>query len=215
MRIIATLLVIATLAYTMPATAQQERRGFSIEQVELINLAQDYLAKVRTLKANFIQVNPRPSMISSGEILLSKPGKLKMSYSKPYKIDYYITGDRLLQYDHDLDEVARGSAPDNPLKILLYDKISLTNNELMNVTHVVDMGQTFNIFMVNRTDNIRDVTGLILKFRKKPLQLTGVERVDHESNKVETNFTAVTINENIDDSAFVFKRPRKAYPTTK
>lgn len=202
----------ALLLLSVPAMAVQQV-SFNKKQVELLNLAQDYLARIKTVKANFIQVNPESTMVSSGEIYIAKPGRLRMTYNEPFKIDYYINDDNILQYDTDLDEVTRGEAPDNPLKVLLYDDITLTNNDIMDVSNVVEDGQVFYIFMLNRTDEVREISGLILKFKKSPTELMGIQRVDYEGNKTETSLTGVVTNINIDDSTFTFKKAKKAYPS--
>ncbi len=209
------LLVLIILVFTSTKAFSQEQIRFDSKQVTLLNLAQDYLARVKTVKANFIQVNPESSIVSSGEIYISKPGKLRMSYSSPFGIDYYINDDKILQYDHDLDEVTRGEAPENPLKVLLYDNLTLANNDLMSVTNVVEDGQVFFVFMLNKVEEVREISGMILKFRKSPVELIGIQRVDYEGNKTETNLTSVTVNQPLDDSKFLFKKPRTAYPSSK
>ena len=202
------------LMFVAPANAQ-ERPVFSKQQAALLNVAQDYLARVKTVRANFVQINPGTSVVSSGEIFIAKPGKLKMAYASPFAIDYYVNGDNLMQYDHDLDEVTRAQAPENPLKILLYDDISLTRNDLMDVTNVVDDRDNFSVFLLNKTEDVREITGLILRFRKTPTELLGIERVDNEGNKTETSLTSIKVNGRIEDSVFAFKRPKAAFPNSR
>jgi outer membrane lipoprotein-sorting protein len=211
--------LIIGLLFVSPAHSQEahkrEGKKISQRQFEVINIVQDYLSKVRSFRANFIQVNPESSLISSGEIIFSKPGKLKMSYSEPFKIDYYINDNNVLQYDHDLDEVTRGEAPENPLKILLYDGVTLVKNDFLSLANVTEDANTINIFMVNKTSDLKEISGLILKFNKLPFQLSGIERVDNEGQRTETNFTAVQINTEIEDSEFVFRRPRQEFPNSR
>ena len=187
--------------------------NFTKEQIFLLQTAEDYIASLRTFQANFLQVNPGSTAISSGEIIISKPGQLKMSYAAPFEIDYYINGDNVTQYDRDLDEVSRGIAPDNPLKVLLYDGVLLAKNDIMNVSNIVDYGDRFDVFMLNKTNSLREITGLILKFEKTPIGLIGIERVDLEGNKTETNFTSINVNKEIDDSELRFKREKPSYPS--
>ncbi len=201
--------------FLLPTYSYAASARLNADQVSLLNDAQDYLARVKTVHANFIQINPGSDVVSSGELFIEKPGRLKMSYSTPYRIDYYINDDDLTQYDSDLDEVTRGAAPDNPLKVLLYDDISLTRNDIMDVTNVVDEGATFSVYLLNKAQKLRDVNGLILKFQKSPIEISSVERVDYEGNKTETNLTAVKINEKLDDSLFMFKRPKAAFPNSR
>jgi len=201
------------LFLSVPAMAQAGK--FTREQISLLNGAQDYLARIKTIRANFIQINPESTIVSSGELLIAKPGRLKMAYATPFKIDYYIINDDLLQYDHDLDEITRGAAPENPMKILLYNDVTLSQNPLMDITNITDDGKTFSIFMLNRTTELREVTGLILKFYKNPIEILAIERIDNEGNKTSTNLTSVKINQEISPEDIAFRKPKAAYPSQK
>jgi outer membrane lipoprotein-sorting protein len=204
-------IILAGLFLSYPALAETQVR-LNAEQVALLTDAQDYLAKVKTLKASFVQINPSSNIVSSGKFALSKPGRLKMSYSEPYRIDYYVNDDDLIQYDHDLDEVTRGSAPENPLKLLLYSDVSLSRNDIMNVTNVTDDGLTFSVYMLNKADKIREISGFILKFNKTPIEMLSIGRIDYAGNNTSTNLSATSVNGDIDDDEFVFKKPKRAYP---
>ena len=209
------LLLALVIVSVASASSAQTTIKLNKQQLDLLNTAQDYLAKVQTIKANFVQINPSSSVVSSGNIMISKPGKLKMSYSEPYRIDYYINNDSLVQYDHDLDEVTRADAPENPLKVLLYDGITLANNELMNVTNVTDEGKSFTVYLLNKAETVREISGLILKFKKMPVELFSIGRVDYEGNNTQTNFSAIETNKEISDSEFSFKKQRKAFPNSR
>jgi outer membrane lipoprotein-sorting protein len=207
---------IAAIALFFSVSAAAEiQANLNSQQTALLNEAQDYLAKIKTFKANFVQINPGTSMVSSGKLLISKPGQLKMAYKEPYRIDYYINDDNLIQYDYDLVEVTRGEAPQNPLKVLLYNDITLSQNDVMNVTNVTDGGKVFDVFLLNKTDDLREISGLILKFRKFPIDLISIGRVDNEGNNTQTNFSAITINEDIEESEIEFRKQRKAFPNSR
>jgi len=205
-------IIFVILALLLTSAPSYAATKLTKDQQQLIDNAKDYLAKVKTISARFIQTNPGNAEISSGEIFISKPGHLKMSYTEPFQIDYYVNDSDLTQYDHELDEVSRGSAPNNPLKILLYDGVNITNNELMEVTNVTDDGNNFSIYLLTKNKDIREISGLVLKFRKLPIELAGIERVDSEGNKTETNFSSVEINKEINSSVFNFVKPKAAFP---
>ncbi len=207
--------VAALILFFAHLASAEQAISLNSHQHELLDQAQDYLAKVRTIKANFVQINPGSTMVSSGKIMISKPGQLKMSYAEPYRIDYYVNDDDLTQYDHDLDEVTRGEAPDNPLKVLLYNDLTLENNDIMTVTNVTDEGKSFTVYLLNRAEEVREISGLILKFKKMPLELFSVGRVDYEGNNTQTNFSSVTINEKIEPSELTFRKARKNFPNSR
>lgn len=194
----------------------RELQKMTANDIKLLNLAQDYLDKIKTIEASFIQFNPgSEGEIANGQFYLSKPGHLKMSYSTPYRIDYYINDSDLIQYDWDLDEVSRGSAPENPLKVLLYQGLRLADNNLLQIADIVDSGNSFDLYMVTKSEEVTDITGMILKFNKLPLELTGIQRVNNDGKKTDINFSSLKINELIDESVFAFKRPKAKYPNSK
>ncbi|HCR85099.1 MAG TPA: hypothetical protein DIV86_00315 [Alphaproteobacteria bacterium] len=214
MRSAINLLVFIAILFSANIAEARKLEKMSSEEIKLLNLAQDYLDKIKTIEASFIQFNPG-SDIANGVFLLSKPGKLKMSYSTPFRIDYYINDNNLIQYDWDLDEVSRGSAPENPLKILLYQGLRLANNDLLEVADIIDESSNFNIYLVTRSEEITEISGMILKFNKMPLELSGVQRVSNDGKKTDITFSSVKINQPVDNSLLIFNRPKAKYPNSK
>jgi hypothetical protein len=84
----------------------------------------------------------------------------------------------------------------------------------MKITNVTDNGATFTIYLSNSAPIIREVSGLILKFKKNPVALLSIGRVDYEGNNTQTDLSAVDINDKIDSSVFIFKKPKKAFPNS-
>ena len=133
MRFISTLFTILLLTVASNSNAQEDGLVLSKEKTKLLMDAQAYLSSIKTLKANFIQTNPDGLPISEGQFFIDKPGKLVLKYTRPFNIYYYIIDDSFIQYDADLDQVTRASAPDNPLRVLLYDDITFYDNNIMDI----------------------------------------------------------------------------------
>ncbi len=181
-----------------------------------INTAQIYLNKLKTLSANFIQLNPDNSSIVNGDLYLERPGKLLLRYNKPFKMDYFIIHDNFVQYDYDLDQVTRADASGNPLGILLYKGVNLKNNKLLELTNVSSERDFFELYFVNKTDDLSaEIMGLILKFSKLPMQLVSIKRVDEAGKSTELIFSNVKQDEKFDKSIFNFRRPSQKYPKVK
>ena len=193
-------------------TGEQFEKNLSEEQMQAVLTAQDYLTSIKSLKATFVQYNPGDSSLANGTFYLSKPGKLRLEYEKPYKLDYYINGENLIQYDHELDQVARADIGNTPISILTYDGVRLLDNPLMDVVGAGVNKNFFSIFLSTKRNDMEEITGLILNFQRFPVQLAGVERVDAQGNKTDINFSAVKENIEIDDDVFEFTRPRDAFP---
>jgi outer membrane lipoprotein-sorting protein len=186
------------------------------QDVENIMDVQSYLAEIKTLQANFVQVNPNGGPIVNGELFIKKPGKMLIKYKKPFEIDYYIIGDSIIQYDKDIDQVGRAHAEGNPLKILLYDDVMFLNNNLLNVTHVEDVGGKLSIFMATDNEEIEEqISGLVLQFQRNPLSLIAIQRYDQQGNKIDMSFPSLDINTELNDEMFNFVRPKPKYPTVR
>jgi outer membrane lipoprotein carrier protein len=93
-----------------------------------------FLSGLSTLRAEFKQTVLDPQSAgeeSSGELLISRPGKFRLQYDKPYEQLYVADGKRVWLYDKDLAQVtvknqkaALGSTP----ALLLSSTEPLTNS---------------------------------------------------------------------------------------
>lgn len=185
------------------------------ESSKLVYQAQDYLSKIKTVRARFAQISPDNLPLSNGHLYISRPGKLMIKYTDPFNLFYYIVDDNFTQYDMDLDQVTRASAPDNPLRVLLYDNIRFYDNKIMSVGGVKDHGEAFSIYLASHNEDYTQITGLVLKFAKNPTKLIAIKRVDSEGNMTSMNLLDVEINTELEDDVFHFVRPKSKYPTSK
>lgn len=192
-----------------------EAKKFSNDQLDLLSSAQIYMNNLQDVTARFIQFNPENSAIINGELYILRPGKLMMRYVAPYRIDYFIIDDNFVQYDYDLDQVTRADANKSPLNILLYKGINLSDNDLLELTNIVDKGSFFEIYFTNKTKDLaEEISGLTLKFSKLPIELTGITRVDSQGNATDLTFSKVRSNVGLEEDLFKFERPKAKYPGT-
>ncbi|MDX1949444.1 MAG: outer membrane lipoprotein carrier protein LolA [Rickettsiales bacterium] len=181
-----------------------------------INSAQIYLNKLKTLSAKFIQLNPDSTSIVNGEFFLERPGKLLIRYNSPFKMDYFIINENFIQYDYDLDQVTRADTGKSPLNILLYKGVNLQNNKLMDLTNISSEKNFFELYFVNKTEDLsEEVSGLILKFTKLPVELISIKRVDESGKTTELVLSNIQQDRKFDNTIFNFRRPSKKYPTAK
>ncbi len=201
------------LILLLPSLANAETKNFSADQIDLLHSAQIYMDNLQDVTARFIQFNPENSAIINGELYILRPGKLMMRYLAPYRIDYFIIDDNFVQYDYDLDQLTRADANKSPLNLLLYKGINLADNDLLDLTNIVDKGSYFEVYFTNKTEDLaEEISGLTLKFSKLPTELTGITRVDSQGNSTDLTFSKVRSNVGLESNIFEFERPKPKYP---
>jgi outer membrane lipoprotein-sorting protein len=208
-----------TIIFLASVSQAQESVGGKVyltdKNSKLVYEAQEYLSKIKTAKTRFIQINPNSIPISEGQFYISKPGKLVIKYTHPYNLAYFIEDEEFIQYDIDLDQVTRASAPDNPLRVLLYDDIKFFDNEIMDIGGIKDEGDIYSIYLASKADNYAEMSGLILTFQKAPTKLVGIRRVDADGNYTTMDLTNLEINVDLPEGIFAFSQPKPKFPTSK
>lgn len=181
---------------------------------KMVYNAQQYLSEIKTAKTKFVQLNPENLPISEGELYISKPGRLMIKYTDPFNIFYYIVDDSFIQYDLDLDQVTRASAPENPLRVLLYNNIKFYDNEIMDIGGVKDNeNNSFSVYLASKEEDYTQITGLILEFSKDPIKLISIKRVDEEGKLITMRLTNLKTNIELEEEVFQFVRPKPKYPS--
>lgn len=209
------LLTILSIVFISTLTLADDKIYLTKENSQLLYAAQEYLSNIKTAKSRFVQINPDNLPISEGQLYISKPGKLMIKYTDPFNLFYYIVDENFTQYDLDLDQVTRASAPDNPLRVLLYSDIKFYDNKIMDVGGVQNHGDSFSVILASKVEDYTAISGLILKFSKNPIKLVGIKRVDEQGNYTSMNLTNFKTNIELDDKVFTFVRPREKYPSSR
>lgn len=182
------------------------------DKQEALKEIQKYLFSIKSAQGKFLQITPRSSIISYGELYLQKPGKLKLQYDEPFRIDYYINDDALTQYDYELEQASYGSVPNSPIRVLLYDGINLLDNELLKIISVELTAQSATVSMVAKSEELSFMTGLVLVFERNPMKLTQITRIDEQGNITKMRLNEFQENIKIDEEIFNFSRPKPKYP---
>ena len=96
----------------------------------LANISQ-YLQNLKILKADFSQTNPDETM-SSGTILIKRPGRMRFEYYKPDKTLVLVSAGALAIFDPKGDEAPMTyPIKNNPISLILKDDVDLVNSEIV------------------------------------------------------------------------------------
>ena len=96
----------------------------------LANISQ-YLQNLKILKADFSQTNPDDT-ISSGTILIKRPGRMRFEYNKPDKTLVLVSAGALAIFDAKGDEEPiTYPIKNNPISFILKGEVDLLNSEIV------------------------------------------------------------------------------------
>ena len=96
----------------------------------LANISQ-YLQNLKILKADFSQTNP-DGTISSGTILIKRPGRMRFEYNKPDKTLVLVSAGALAIFDPKGDEKPiTYPIKNNPISLILKGEVDLLNSEIV------------------------------------------------------------------------------------
>ena len=124
--------IFAAVLFATPLTAQDLAPMPEAEEIVLDALPMDvafskvenYFNVVTSLKARFRQLNPNGT-IARGNMLLSRPGKIRFDYEDDYPFLIVSDGRTLNLVDFEIGKVSKWPVSDTPLKMLLGSGVDL------------------------------------------------------------------------------------------
>ncbi len=182
--------------------------GVNAEQAPIQQL-KSFLASTRGLTANFKQVtlteNGQPNQTSEGEFFLSRPGKFRWSYKKPFIQEIVSSTGKVWFYDADLEQVtvkklddSLGSTP----ALLLSGEIELEKNFILQA-----QGKDKDLLWIKLSPKNEDSGFKYILIGLNNGILGGMELSDNFGQMTQIYFTDVKINPQLENSVFEFKAP--------
>lgn len=165
---------------------------------------QDYLNTIRTVEARFQQTSSNGGQ-ASGQLYMSRPGKLRVEYTPPPAILVVADGTFLIYYDKALDQVSYVPLSASPAGILLDKRINL-DDPALTITDVQDAGDLVQVSLV-RTDSAGEGT-LTLFFTRSPWQLAQWEVTDAQGITTRVSLADPVFGGKLDSKLFEFENPR-------
>jgi outer membrane lipoprotein carrier protein len=171
-----------------------------------------FINDTRTVTAHFtqVQINDRGEKIatSSGQMILSRPGRFRWNYEQPYQQLMVCDGQKIWLYDPDLSQVTVRPAADTlsgTPAALLAQRTTLTDE-----------------FTIEDLGARSDTQGVRLKPRNVDGDFEAIEMwlhkgapermvfMDRLGNRTEVGFTDVKVNVSVDDAQLKFTPPKNA-----
>ena len=172
-----------------------ENKIFAADE-KLLNQIENYLNQFDNISSQFIQSSSIGSQ-ETGEILISKPGKLRIEYKKDNKLLIVADGKWLHYFDTDLNEIQSIIIQKSPAWILLKKNINLKND--FNIKKLEKKNGKITLTLVDK--NFENIEKIELIFSANPIELKKWIIIDNQ--EVETTVGLLNI-----------KRKKKFNPKT-
>ena len=162
---------------------------------------------MKTIKAKFAQFNSKvKDDLQTGDLYLSKPGKMRLVYEKGSPLEFYATDGYFIYHDKDLEEVSFFDLAQTPVALILKDKLSFTDPDFV-VSDVQDVLDEY--FVSAHKKDAEELGTLTLVIDKDTLELKQWDVVDMQGVKSTVSLYDITANKPIKDSMFNFVNPYK------
>jgi len=195
------LIALLILSGALPATAQlvqltPENRA----ELERVNA---YLNSIRTLKGNFVQIDP-DGQVDQGTFALSKPGRMRFEYKPPASTLIVSDGETVAIQNPKLKTIDKYPLSQTPLDLILGDKIDLLHNH-----SIVGIDRQKDQFVVKARSRGGKTQGNIsLVFAEPGLELRQWTVVDNQGLSTTVALQNVQIGADVSNVSFAL--PQKA-----
>ena len=115
---------------TVLAAAKVEAARLNPADAADVARVEDYLNAIRTMRSRFFQVAPSGAQ-AEGEILLARPGRLRIAYDPPTPILIVANGPTVGYYDREIKQAQYLGTDMTPAGILVREKIKFTGGDLL------------------------------------------------------------------------------------
>jgi len=168
--------------------------GVAFSKDQILSRIQEYLVDMKTLQANFSQINDTGE-IMTGKLYLKKPGKIRFSYDNPRNLQIVSKQQALLIFD----PKSSGSGPltyplsSTPLGFLIKNEVGALINESSEGFEIDDK-----MFIKIQNPRYR----VSIAFKKKPMSLVGWEFENQIGEIITVSLDNIKTNDFISNEIF-------------
>jgi outer membrane lipoprotein-sorting protein len=194
--------VVLTVTAGAPVRAQQVAALTPADR-EVVAKVEQSLNAIRTLQSHFVQVSSNGG-VAEGELYLSRPGKLRINYVPPTKMQLVVQGGQLIQVDLKLGTLTFIPLSRTPASVLVKDDIKLDRD--VTVTGIVHGGGLVRLGMVQ--PGKEDEGSLTMSFNESDMALRQWSVVDAQGIETRVTLTDPQVNGALDPKVFDFDRSK-------
>lgn len=182
------------------------------DDAEALQRLESVMSELDTLQANFSQTvldaNLEPVRESRGSLLVSRPGKFRWDYTKPFEQTIVADGVNLWTYDPDLEQ-----ATVKPLETTLASSPAslLTGSKpIGDEFEVKEIGAAGELYWIELVPRVQDTDFEQVRVALHEGELDTMELVDNLGQTTRIRFTGVKRNVELPAGSFDFSPPEGA-----
>jgi len=193
--------ILAFLIFALISRAQAAEQVAALTPAdrETVTKVEQALNGIRTLKSHFVQMSSNGG-VAEGELYLSRPGKLRINYAPPTKMQLVVQRGYLIQVDLKLGVLTYIPMSRTPASVLVRDNIKLEGD--ITVTGIGHAGGLLRVGMVQ--NDKADEGSLTMLFDERSLELKQWSVVDAQGIETRVTLTNPEVNGALDAHVFDF-----------
>jgi outer membrane lipoprotein-sorting protein len=195
------LLALLLCVLTAPPAAAVVRDPVSA-RAEDVARVEEYLNGLRSLRADFVQINPDGGT-ASGKLYYDRPDKMRLDYDPPSRILIIANGWKLVYQDRRLDQVSQLFTSSTPLGFLLEDEIRLSGD--VTLTDLKRRGGELSVTLVQTDEPAQG--SITLVFAEQPFELRRWTVVDPQGYATHVVLERIETDVPLDRELFVYRNP--------
>ena len=166
---------------------------------EEVKRIEAYLESMTTLRANFLQANA-DGTLDSGIMWLWRPGLVRIEYAAPTEVLMVATGNWLVYFDAELDQVSHIPADSGPFRFLLDEEVRFGEG-----VEVRELARGSGLLKLTLADAEDPGAGSVtLVFDETPMALRQWEVRDAQGFLTIVTLTDAVVGESFDRDWFYF-----------
>ncbi len=191
--------------FSFHVAADVSKKADTPENRKILSSVEQAYNQVKTLKADFAQFNSEMKEdVQTGELFLSRPGKLRLVYSVGSPLEFYVNNGYLIYHDKDLKEVSYFDVEQTPVGLILKQELKFSDPEIL-VTDVYEMLDEY--FVTVEKKGASELGSLTLIIDKETLRLKQWDVVDMKNIRSTVSLFNAEQNVPIDKNLFLFQNP--------
>ena len=190
-------IALAAVFATIPSLGAQALADPAIDKVR------DYLNRITTLRARFMQVGPDGDL-AQGVVYVERPLRMRFEYEQPAGLLLVSNGDVLKVYDPDIRKVTEIPLDETPVSLLLGETIDFDG-----AIEVLELKRGEGVLEVTVADRRAPGTGtLTVVFTEQPFELRQWYVVDAQGSTTRVTLLETQYGLAIDQSLFDIETTR-------
>lgn len=162
---------------------------------------------MKTIKAKFAQFNSKvEDDLQTGELYLSKPGKMRLVYEQGSPLEFYAVNGYLVYHDKEAEEVSYFDLNQTPVALILKDNLSFNDPDFV-VSDVQDVLDEY--FVSAHKKDAEELGTLTLVIDKNTLELKQWDVLDMQGIKSTVSLYDIQVNVPVNTKMFDFINPYK------